>query len=179
MADTAGLPPIASPLLPFPLGKIDQVALVVRDLDAAVREYWERLGIGPWTIVTFGPGTVRELFYRGSPAAFRMRAAFAMTDNVQLEIIESLDGPNIYEEFLAAHGEGMHHMGIRVTDLRAAVTEMEARGYVVIQAGYGTGTSGEGGFAYFETDASLGTLIEFIELPRQRIATASQYPPEI
>src|SRR5919206_60148 len=77
-----------------------------RALDAAVRGYWERLGIGPWTIVTFGPDTVRELYYRGHPATIRMRAAFAMTENVQLEIIESLDGPNIYDEFLEAHGEG-------------------------------------------------------------------------
>jgi methylmalonyl-CoA/ethylmalonyl-CoA epimerase len=69
-------------------------------------------------------------------------------------------------------------MGIRVADLRAAVAEMEARGYVVVQAGYGTGTNGEGGFAYFETDGLLGTLSEFIELPRQRIANASFYPPQ-
>ena len=176
MADTPGLPP-TSPNLPFPLQKIDQVALVVRDLDAAVRHYWEQLGIGPWTIVTFGPETVRELEYRGKPATMRMRAAFALTENVQLEIIESLDGPNIYDEFLEAHGEGVHHFGIRVPDLRAAVAEMEARGYVVIQAGYGTGTEGEGGFAYFETDGPLGTLIEFSELPRQRTATATTYPP--
>jgi catechol 2,3-dioxygenase-like lactoylglutathione lyase family enzyme len=158
------------------LSRVDQVALVVRDLDATVREYWERLGIGPWTIVTFGPETVRELVYRGSPASFRMRAAFAMTENVQLEVIESLDGPNIYEEFLASHGEGVHHLGVRVPDVRAAVVEMESRGYVVIQAGYGTGTEGEGGFAYFETDGPLGTLVELIELPRQRTAPATLYP---
>jgi methylmalonyl-CoA/ethylmalonyl-CoA epimerase len=163
-------------VLPFPLGRVDQVALVVRDLDAAVREYWERLGIGPWTIVTFGPETVRELEYRGQPSAFSMRAAFAMTENVQLEIIESLAGPNIYDEFLESHGEGMHHLGIRVPDLRTAVAEMEAQGYTVLQAGYGTGTSGEGGFAYFETDGLLGMLIEFIELPRQRTASATTYP---
>ena len=107
-----------------------------------------------------------------------MRAAFAMTDNIQLEIIESLDGPNIYEEFLSTHGEGMHHVGIRVPDVRGAVADIEARGHVVVQAGYGTGTSGEGGFAYFEMDGALGTVIELIELPRQRIATATTYPPQ-
>jgi len=159
-------------------GRVDQIALVVRDLEAVVEQYWQRLGIGPWTIVTFGPETVRELYFRGRPSAFRMRAAFAMTDNVQLEIIQSLDGPNIYEEFLSAHGEGMHHLGIRVPDVRRAAAEMEARGHVVVQAGYGTGTSGEGGFAYFEMDAALGTIVEFIELPRQRTATATTYPPE-
>jgi catechol 2,3-dioxygenase-like lactoylglutathione lyase family enzyme len=159
-------------------GRVDQVALVVRDLDEVIRQYWRRLGIGPWSIVTFGPETVRELYFRGHPAAFRMRAAYAMTDNIQIEIIESLDGPNIYEEFLSTHGEGMHHLGIRVPDLREAVADMEAGGYVVVQAGYGTGTSGEGGFAYFQTDGVLGTLFEFIELPRQRTAIATTYPPE-
>jgi catechol 2,3-dioxygenase-like lactoylglutathione lyase family enzyme len=164
--------------VPFPLQRVDQVALVVRDLDAAVREYWERLGVGPWSIVTFGPDTVRELYYRGRPSTLRMRAAFAMTDNVQLEVIQSLEGPNIYDEFLEAHGEGMHHLGIRVPDLRAAVADMEARGYVAIQAGYGTGTSGEGGFAYFETEGPRGTLIELIEIPRERTARATLYPPD-
>jgi methylmalonyl-CoA/ethylmalonyl-CoA epimerase len=178
MAGAAGSPRASSNGLPFPLGKVDQIALVVRDLDATVREYWERLGIGPWTIVTFGPDTVRELSYRGRPSTLRMRAAFAMTDNVQLEIIESLEGPNIYEEFLAAHGEGVHHLGVRVPDVRAAVAGMVARGYVVIQAGYGTGASGEGGFAYFETEGLLGTLIELIEVPRQRTASATLYPPD-
>ena len=71
MAGEAGSPPAASDLLPFPLRKVDQVALVVRDLDAAVREYWERLGVGPWSIVTFGPDTVRELYYRGRPSTLR------------------------------------------------------------------------------------------------------------
>ena len=138
--------------------------------------YWEHLGLRPWTIVTFGPETVRALYFRGCRAAFRMRAAFAMTDNIQLEIIESLDGPNIYEEFLSTHGEGMHH-GLRVPDVRGAAADMEARGHEVVQAGYGTGTSGEGGFACFEMHGALGTVIEFIELPRKRIATAASYPP--
>ncbi|MGE3269932.1 MAG: VOC family protein, partial [Chloroflexota bacterium] len=133
-------------------------------------------GIGPWTVVTFGPDTVRELIYRGRPVPYRMRGAYAMLENVQLELIESLEGPNIYEEFLAAHGEGMHHVGVRVPDLRAAIAEMESRGHVMIQAGYGTGTEGEGGYAYFETDGALGTIVELIELPRQRKAPPTIYP---
>ncbi|MCC6178877.1 MAG: VOC family protein [Chloroflexi bacterium] len=168
------------PALPglLPITRIDQVALVVRDLERTVHDYWARLGIGPWSIVTFGPDSVRELYYRGERASYRMRCAFAMTENVQLEIIQSLDGPNIYEEFLAAHGEGMHHVGIRVPDVHTAVVAMEERGYSVLQAGYGTGMSGDGGFAYLDTDGLLGTLIEFIELPMQRAAQAIAYPPE-
>jgi hypothetical protein len=72
----------------------------------------------------------------------------------------------------------MHHVGIRVPDVQAAVASMEEQGYSVLQAGYGTGMSGDGGFAYLETDGPLGTLVEFIELPTERAAQAIVYPPE-
>lgn len=163
---------------PYPLTQINQVALVVRDLDAAVREYWERFQIGPWRIMTFGPDTVRELYYRGEPARFKLRAAFAMCGGLQLELIESVAGPNIYEEFLSAHGEGMHHVGIWVPDLQAGIAELERRGYVLIQAGFGTGLKGDGGFAYFETEAPLKLTLELIEVPKERPAPVAVYPPE-
>lgn len=163
---------------PFPLARVDQVALVVRDLDAAVREYWERFQIGPWRIMTFSPETVRELYYRGEPASFALRAAFAMCGDVQLELIESLAGPNIYEEFLAAHGEGVHHIAMRVPDIRAGIAELQARGYVLTQHGLGTGTRGDGGFAYFETEGPIKTTLELIEVPADRRPPDSVYPPE-
>lgn len=34
---------------------IDQVAVVVRDPDAAMERYWTELGIGPWEVHTYGP----------------------------------------------------------------------------------------------------------------------------
>lgn len=90
---------------------------------------------------------------------------------------EPLKGPNIYEEFLAEHGEGMHHVGIWVDDLDAAVTELESRGYAMIQSGR-TGVHGDGGFAYFETAGPLATTIELIELPSERKPPDAVYPPD-
>lgn len=37
------------------LGSIDEVAVVVRDLDAAMARYWTELGIAPWDVYTYGP----------------------------------------------------------------------------------------------------------------------------
>ena len=162
---------------PFPVTRISQVAMVVRDLDAAVRHYWHRLGIGPWRIMTFEPPDVRDMTYRGKRQDYRMRIALATCGDLQLELIESLEGPNIYEEFLAAHGEGMHHLGVFVDDLDAAVREMEARGYAMIQSGR-TGIRGDGGFAYFETEDPLATTLELIKLPSERKAPDAIYPPE-
>lgn len=101
-----------------------------------------------------------------------------MCGGLQLEVIESLEGPNLYEEFLASHGEGIHHVGVWVPDLRAGIGELEARGYVLIQAGFGTATRGDGGFAYFETDGPLKTTLELIEVPKERPAADAVYPPE-
>ncbi len=39
---------------------IRQVALVVRDLDAAVRHWWDVLGVGPWTVYTLAPPRLRD-----------------------------------------------------------------------------------------------------------------------
>jgi methylmalonyl-CoA/ethylmalonyl-CoA epimerase len=162
---------------PFLITRIDQVAMVVRDLDWVVRAYWEQFKIGPWRIYTFGPPLLKEMTYRGRAQTYRMRLGLAMCDNVQLEIIQSLDGPNIYEDFLAEHGEGVHHVAVVVPDLAAAAAQLEARGYPMIQSGRGYGKSGDGAFAYFETAGPFGTTLELIERPKERIAPEAVYPP--
>jgi catechol 2,3-dioxygenase-like lactoylglutathione lyase family enzyme len=162
----------------FPLGQVNELAFVVRDLDAAVRSYWEQFGVGPWHIYTYGTPLVKEMTYRGRQQDFRMRLALAWRGSLQLELVQSLEGPNVYEEFLARHGEGMHHVGIFVDDLEAEARKLEAAGYSLIQSGRGYGKLGDGAFAYFETERSLATILELIEVPRERIAPEAVYPAE-
>ena len=38
-----------------------QIAIVVRDLEAALRSYVEENGIGPWEISEFDPDTVEQM----------------------------------------------------------------------------------------------------------------------
>ena len=38
-----------------------QIAIVVRDLDAAMRTYVDEYGIGPWEIYEFNPDTVDQM----------------------------------------------------------------------------------------------------------------------
>ena len=160
----------------WPIGKIGQVAFVVRDLDAKVRSYWEDFGIGPWAIYTFAPPRVKDMTYRGSPHEFTFRTAFAMCGDTQIEIVQSLTGPNLYEEFLAQCGEGVQHLGVHVTDMDAATEQMRALGYEVVQSGRGYGVQGDGAFAYFSTGERLATLIELIQLPRERYPPEATYP---
>jgi methylmalonyl-CoA/ethylmalonyl-CoA epimerase len=53
---------------------------------------------------------------------------------------------------------------------------MEAQGFAVLQSGRAYGVDGDGGYAYFETDAALGCLVEAIELPRALPDPERTYP---
>jgi len=160
----------------FPVGKIGQVAFVVRDLEAKMRAFWEDFGIGPWAIYTFAPPRVKDMTYRGSPQSFSMRVAFAMCGDTQIELVQSLTGPNLYDEFLAQCGEGVQHLGIHVTDMSSATEQMQSLGYSMVQSGRGYGVQGDGAFAYFATSDRLGTLIELIQLPKERYPPEATYP---
>jgi methylmalonyl-CoA/ethylmalonyl-CoA epimerase len=160
----------------FPIGRIAQVAFVVRDLEARMQRFWLDFGIGPWSIYTFEPPRVQDMTYRGRPAGFRMRVAFAMCGETQIELVQSLDGPNVYEEFLAGCGEGVQHLGIHVPSMDTAAAAMRALGYEMVQSGRGYGVRGDGAFAYFATAGAIGTLVELIELPQERYPPEATYP---
>ncbi|MCA1646090.1 MAG: VOC family protein [Chloroflexi bacterium] len=161
---------------PFKIRKIAQVAFVVRDLEERMRAFWQDFGIGPWSIYAFEPPRVKDMTYRGQRQDFRMRVAFAMCGEIQIELVQSVAGPNLYEEFLAQCGEGVQHLGIHVTEMERATAHMRALGYDMIQSGRGYGVLGDGAFAYFATADRLSTLIELIQLPQERHPPDSTYP---
>lgn len=145
---------------------VHQVGLVVPDLDAAVAEHSLLLGCAPadWRLDVFGPESVEELTVRGKPAAFSMRLAFHGAEP-EIELIQPLDGPSIYAEWLSAGGGSLHHLALAVTSLAEATQAMEAAGFPTLQAGRGFAPTGRGGFAYYDTTAALGYVLEAVELP--------------
>jgi catechol 2,3-dioxygenase-like lactoylglutathione lyase family enzyme len=144
-----------------------QIGLLVADIDSSLKLYASVLGIGPWSCYTYGPDTLVELTYRGSPGTFSMKLALSDTDP-QLELIQPLTGPSIYDDWLRLHGGGLHHIAYTVDDIHEAIAVMEEAGYPLIQFGCGYGYDGDGAFAYFETTADFGTIIEARELPSKR-----------
>src|SRR3981081_2329792 len=129
---------------PFKIGKIAQGAFVVRDLEARMHAFCADFGIGPWSIYAFEPPRVKDMTYRGQRQDFRMRVAFAMCGDTQIELVQSVAGPNLYEEFLAQCGEGVQHLGVHVADMDSATRQMQAPGYELIQSGRRYGGRGAG-----------------------------------
>jgi catechol 2,3-dioxygenase-like lactoylglutathione lyase family enzyme len=89
-----------------------------------------------------------------------------------------LEGETIYAEFVRRHGYGLHHLGILVEDMEAAVRQAEAAGLQVTMDGAGFGLDGDGYYAYLDTEELVGTTIELIQRPRRRRPPEKIYPPE-
>ena len=94
----------------------------------------------------------------------------------QLELIQPLEGPSIYHEFLERSGSGLHHMAFRTTTSRPTTHAMERAGFPLLQAGFGFGADGSGGFAYYDTMAALGYIAEAVEPPAVRREPHRTFP---
>ena len=137
-------------------GDVIQVAYVVRDLDEAMRRHWEVCGIGPWHIYQFEAPKVQNYMYRGKPATHSCLIAVTFGDRTQVELMQPVSGYSIYDEFLEAKGEGLHHVKLFYSDCAKAVAEYERRGYPVIQSG----RFDEDEHYYLDTERDFGYIIE-------------------
>lgn len=160
------------------LHAINQIGIVVNDVDKTMETYWKQFGIGPWRIYHLGPG-MKDMTYYGEPCSFSLKVAVARIGTLSIELLQPLSGPTPLKDFLEKHGEGMQHVGIVVDNLDEATEKMKHQGYRVIMSARGLGTKGDGGSAYFNTDQDLGTLVEFIEMPKEMQPPQTVYPNPI
>lgn len=144
------------------LGDTVQVCVVTADAKRTL-EGFTALGIGPWRIYTFSPDTVRDQTYMGRPQAYSMRLALATSGNMLWEVIEPLEGPSIYKDFLARHGEGVQHVAQSCGDkpFEQKLADFARCGRMMIQSGCWNGVR----YAYFGTEEYIGTTIEIFDFP--------------
>ncbi|GAB4246038.1 MAG: hypothetical protein Kow00109_22090 [Acidobacteriota bacterium] len=150
----------------FPAGELpaglrsSQYAFVVRRLEP-ISAVWEGWG---WPAFDISYGPLRDLVHRGRPGRFEQRLGWQRHGDIVYEWIEPTRGPTVYEEALAAHGEGFHHFAFDVPDMDAAIRHFTTRGYEVTQAGaWGeAGKPGSGRFAYIGTERLGGVTIELL-----------------
>jgi len=141
----------------YPFNRIAQYAILVRD-SKKVAGFWQRLGFGG---TSFEHNISVNRNYRGRPGQYEMWLGFWNWPDVTFEWIEPLRGPSVYDEYLKAHGEGLHHLGFEVKDFDAAVKMLEAKGAPVSQSG-GWEDGSRGRFVYLDTEPHGGVTIELL-----------------
>ncbi|MDR1930052.1 MAG: VOC family protein [Treponema sp.] len=156
--------------------KVDQLGFVVRDLDESVRRYYEHFGIGDWKIYTYGPPLLSYMTRNGRPISYKSRIALSYFGETRAELIQHLEGDTVFAEFIERHGYGLHHLGIYVPDIQAALAEARSAGIAVSQEGAGFGLDGDGHFAYLDTDELFSITYELIQRPLRRHEPEAVYP---
>jgi hypothetical protein len=114
----------------------------------------------------------------GKSAEYSMRIALANFQTMRLELIQPLEGDSIYKDSIKQHGYGMHHVGIVVDDILAAIKQAQSLGLNVIMDGSGFGVDGDGHFAYLDSQDAFGILFELIQRPARRHLPEKVFPEQ-
>jgi methylmalonyl-CoA/ethylmalonyl-CoA epimerase len=135
--------------LPEGLGidKIHHVALVVRDMDAALDLYRDKLGLRV--------DAVMDMDYD------HVVIGFLPVGGVKIELVQPTDDTTGVARFLESKGEGFHHVCFEVPDIQAALDKLAAMGLTLIDAVARKG--GEGPVAFVHPKSCHGVLVELIE----------------
>ncbi len=129
------------------IGRLNHVAIVVPDLDAAAKIYRDALGArvsAPTDLPDHGVTTV-----------------FVELENTKIELLHPLGDRSPIAKFLADHAAGgMHHLCYEVSDLLAARDRLTAQGARVL--GDGTPRIGAHGkpVLFLHPKDFCGTLVE-------------------
>jgi methylmalonyl-CoA/ethylmalonyl-CoA epimerase len=138
--------------------KLAQVALVCRDIHAAVARWSAVLGVPPPKVLTTDPGSKCAMVFRGRPSDAQCHLAFFDLGGVQLELIQPLGGDSSWQEGLDRNGEGFHHLGFQVENVEQAKAKLAEQGAPELHSGTFTG----GGYVYVESAPSLGVTLELL-----------------
>ena len=98
--------------------KINHVAIVVQDIDAALK-FWEQ---------TFG----LELNHVEEVPSQKSKVAFLPLGESEIELVQPTTTDSGLVNFLEKRGEGMHHICIEVEDIDATLAELKSKGVRLI-----------------------------------------------
>ena len=119
-----------------------QIALVVRDVEKAAKEWAELFNVPVPEIIDHSNHNNPNVTYRGKIGDYGMRMAVIKAGSWVLELSQPTGGESTFQEFLDKHGEGVHHLGFEVGGKRdAIVNELDEKGYNMRQIGFYSGSS--------------------------------------
>jgi methylmalonyl-CoA/ethylmalonyl-CoA epimerase len=139
---------------------ISQVAVVTRNLEKTMESYTNLLGWGPWSVYRHEPPRLHDTELGGQKVDYTMLGAETHVGDLVFELIQPLEGPSIYKQWLDQHGEGLHHVAVMLHDFDESAElrrKFAEQGMPVIMGGR-IGDTIE--FYYLDTEPSLKLILE-------------------
>ncbi len=97
---------------------IDHIGIAVKDLDLSA--------------ALFTALTGQEPIKREVVEAQGVEVIFIPSGPTKLELLQNIGADGPIKKFIEKRGEGVHHVAFRVTDIYAAMAEMQAKGFELI-----------------------------------------------
>jgi len=129
---------------------LDHIGIAVSDLSASLAFFQEGLGL--------------ELHGTEDVVSQHVRAHFIHGGRSSLELLEATAPDSPIARFLAKRGPGLHHITLRVDDIRAALAHLKARGIRLIDEAPRPGAE-QALVAFIHPSSAHGVLVELKQAP--------------
>jgi len=127
---------------------LDHIAIAVSKLDKAVEIYQNVLGL--------------KLENTMVVEDQKVRIAFFPVGETKIELLEPTATESAVARFIAKKGEGIHHIALRVTNIKHDLKQLEEKGIVLIDKEPRVGAEG-GKIAFLHPKSLRNVLIELVE----------------
>ncbi|MER3427282.1 MAG: methylmalonyl-CoA epimerase [Pyrinomonas sp.] len=128
--------------------RIEHIGVAVNRIEEALAFWRDALGL--------------ELAHVEEVADQRVRVAMLPIGETRIELIEASDTESPIAKFIAKRGPGIHHIAVRVGDIRTALARLKERGVRLIDEEPRIGADGCS-IAFIHPSATGGVLIELVE----------------
>jgi methylmalonyl-CoA epimerase len=128
--------------------KLDHVAIVVKNLDEALKLYDELFGVKPTKIETIPQQGVKA-------------ALLPFKEGGEIELLEPTDPQSGVAKFLENKGEGIHHISLEVDDVDKELSQLAEKGVALIDKQGRPGLAGKIGFIH--PKSTKGVLFELAQ----------------
>jgi methylmalonyl-CoA/ethylmalonyl-CoA epimerase len=130
---------------------IDHVGIAVKNLDEAIALYRDVLGFRLEGVYTLNERKIKLASFRGG-------------NETHVELVQPLSDDSTVAKFLETRGEGIHHIAVKVKDVKAVLAEYKRKGLALIDEEPKPGAAGSR-VAFVHPKSTRGVLLELVERP--------------
>ena len=127
---------------------IEHIGIAVADAAQAVARFTTILGQPPYKEEVVEREGVRTIFFR--------------TGESKIELLEATRADSPVAKFLAKKGEGLHHIALAVTDIRAEMVRLKAEGFELLSEEPKPGADGKL-IVFLHPKSTGGVLLELCQ----------------
>lgn len=128
--------------------RVDHVGIAVRDLDAAIAFYEKTFGV--------------RFTYRHTVEEQGVEEAMGQVGESWIQLLRPLSPDTPVGKFIEKRGEGVHHIGYGVADVKAALEQLRAEGIQLIDDHPRPGSRGAS-IAFLHPRSVGGVLTELVQ----------------